>query len=114
MPDAGTTISKDNGYTLRVHTEDFTNAHHSRSITQLFNFKAAQVTTLAREWISVSGVTSSTQMNIQNFSDIESKEEIREMHAKLVELGGTPPALDDILPGMDRKKAVSPQRGLQT
>jgi hypothetical protein len=112
MPDAGTTISMDNDYTLRVHAEEFTNASHSRSITQLFNFKAAQVTTLAREWISVSGVTSSTQMIIQNFSDIESKEEIREMHAKLVALGGKPPSLEDILPGMDGKKLLSPQKGL--
>lgn len=109
MPEAGTTISKDNDYTLRVHTEELSNTNHSRSITRLFNFKAAQVTTLAREWIGQSyGVGSSSNMIIQNFSDIESKDEIREMHAKLVELGGTPPEPDDF-----GKKKISTQGRLQ-
>ena len=82
--------------------------HHNRSIARIFNFKAAQVTTIAREWISGSaGNTIHSQLDVRNFSEIDSKDEIREMHKKLVELGGTPPAIDDILPQSAAKPKVA-------
>lgn len=92
------------GYTsgLKVHAR----------ITRLFNFMAAQITTVTRDMTYESrggdaGGSSSvaTQTSIQNFSDVQSGLEIRAMHQKLIELKGKPPALDDILRGMGKKPA---------
>jgi hypothetical protein len=92
-------FDKDNDYTLVQNTTYISTNHHNRSISRIFNFKAAQVTTVTREWISSSaGNTIHSQLDVRNFSEIDSKDEIREMHQKLVALGGTPPAIDDILP----------------
>lgn len=110
MPTAGTKFTKENDYTLNVETESFNNANHSRTLTRIFNFKAAQVTTLSREWMSFSaGVTATHAMNIQNFSDIESKEEIREMREKLIELEGQPPEINDAASSLPKaRKALAP------
>lgn len=96
MPDTTTNMQKENDYTLNVTTEYWSGySSSSRSLTRLFNFKSQQVTTLSREWISVSnGATSSQQMNIQNFGDVQSQEEIKFMREKLIELGGHPSELD--------------------
>ncbi|MCC7037460.1 MAG: hypothetical protein IT560_09170 [Alphaproteobacteria bacterium] len=101
-------FDKDNAYTLVQNTTYISTNHHNRSIARIFNFKAAQVTTIAREWISGSaGNTLHSQLDVHNFSEIDSKDEIREMHKKLVELGGTPPAIDDILPQSAAKPKVA-------
>lgn len=101
-------FDKDNAYTLVQNTTYISTNHHNRSIARIFNFKAAQVTTIAREWISGSaGNTIHSQLDVRNFSEIDSKDEIREMHKKLVELGGTPPAIDDILPQSAAKPKVA-------
>lgn len=105
MPKAGTEIAMENDHSLRVENEYFSSSIHSRSVMRIFNFKSAQVTTVYREWIADSaGNAVTSQMNVQNFSDIESPAEIRDMHAKLVELGGRPPALDDILPSSGKAR----------
>lgn len=92
-------FDKDNAYTLVQNTNYISTNHHNRSIARIFNFKAAQVTTVVREWISgTAGNTIHSQLDVRNFSEIDSKDEIRDMHQKLVSLGGTPPAIDDILP----------------
>ncbi|MDE1152972.1 MAG: hypothetical protein PW788_10585 [Micavibrio sp.] len=82
-------------------------------VSRQFNFAARQcVTTLeAMVWnrenaqhppqISVSGHT-------QNFSDMETTAELAAMHDKLVELGGTPPAIDDLLPSLKKNPAAKP------
>lgn len=92
-------FEKDNAYTLVQTTTYIANNHHNRSISRIFNFKAAQVTTVTRELMSsTAGHAIHGQLDVRNFSEIDSKDEIREMHQKLVALGGTPPAIDDILP----------------
>ncbi|HYD19060.1 MAG TPA: hypothetical protein VEF76_11325 [Patescibacteria group bacterium] len=87
-------------------------------ISRLFNFKARQLTTIyerggTQEFKIPDGHYSSTpgyaaavtsSMTVQNFRDLEGSDEIAEMHAKLVDLGGKPPALNEILPQkMDKK-----------
>lgn len=81
-------------------------------LTRSFNFLSAQVTTISRDVTfqsrgSEAGGSSSvsTQAIIQNFSDIQSDAEIRLMHAKLKELRGNPPPIDDILRGIGKKSA---------
>lgn len=104
-------FKKDNDYTISVVTETSNKtkgeyAVESASIlTRTFNFLSAQVTTTKQDSIYQSrgyhgGGSSSiaTQMFIHNFSDIQSYGEIKLMHAKLVEMGGTPPELSDIIP----------------
>lgn len=89
---ANENFEKINDYTLCASTELGHNAAWSHKLTRVFNFKAAQVTTVYREWISNSnGSTVTSQMSLQNFSDVESQEEIRDMREKLIELGGNPP-----------------------
>jgi hypothetical protein len=89
---ADETFEKVNDYTLCASTELGHNAAWAHKITRLFNFRAAQVTTVYREWISNSnGSTVTSQMVMQNFGDVESQDEIRAMREKLVELGGNPP-----------------------
>lgn len=92
-------FDKDNAYTLVQNTTYISTNNHNRSIARIFNFKSAQVTTVTREWISGSaGNTIHSQLDVRNFSEIDSKDEIREMHQRLVSMGGKPPAIDDILP----------------
>jgi len=103
----------DNDYTLSIlqSASEKLNSYSSSyaaiqtsSLTKTFNFQSAQVTTIVRDSLfeshgSESGGSAaiSTQMIIQNFSDIDSKEEIKLMHEKLVELGGHPPELSGTL-----------------
>ena len=102
------TFTKEDDYTLLVVTTDTTplrsygsyNTEKVSNLTRTFNFMAAQVTTVIHDSLfeshgehSGGSAAVSTQMIIQNFSDIDSKEEIKLMHAKLVELGGHPPEL---------------------
>lgn len=98
-------FSVENPYTLRVDREYYSATSHSRGITREFNFKARQVTTVYHDRMRTSnGVSVTSQMAVQNFRDIEGTDEIREMHAKLTQLGGKPPAIDDLLgtPGKTR------------
>lgn len=77
-------------------------------LTRVFNFGTGQVTTLARHFSGVAGryssdagagVASTLQMNVQNFRDLPSLYEVELMHRKLRDLGGSPPALEDMLGG---------------
>ena len=114
------TFTKKNDYTLTVtndesrvlqEVDDVLNVQITSSLEKTFNFLSAQVTTVTRERIfqprgsSSSGAAASVsiQMIIQNFSDIQSPEELKLMHRKLVELGGAPPELSDIMPILDKK-----------
>lgn len=83
-----------------------------RRLSRLFNFKSGQVTTLFTEWLTYSsGPSNSSQMQVQNFSDIQSKDEIREMHAKLKELGGNPPDIEELLGGTNKTRLSAPGAG---
>ncbi|MDI1228172.1 MAG: hypothetical protein PSY14_10860 [bacterium] len=79
--------------------------------TKLFNFLAREVTTIHRDWLTQSrgseaGGTSalSSHTSVRSFDDLSSSAEVTAMHAKLVELGGTPPTLDEVLPAQMNKK----------
>jgi len=104
------------GYMLRIdfRREDYTRdgVQKSDGYTRIFNFLSREVATLHRDWLSEgrgssAGGTSavSSTSHIQSFDDLASDLELRHMHAKLLELGGTPPALEDILPNTIGKKA---------
>lgn len=113
--------TKINDYTLKVVTpvgekDDW----GAPRLTQLFNFRARQVTTMyerggVKEYQipygdygytkegSAVAVTGAVQ--VQNFRDIEGEAEIEAMHAKLKELGGAPPALSPLVkskPGLSQ------------
>lgn len=113
--------TKINEHTLKVVTPvDEGGEWGGARLTQLFNFRARQVTTVYErggiasyriprgEYSSyedgkTAAVTASLQ--VQNFRDIEGEEEIAAMHAKLKELGGTPPALSTLVkskPGLSQ------------
>jgi hypothetical protein len=117
------TFSVDNPYTLSVirREEAALSTQGGRPIetvselTRSFNFAARQVTTCSRDYLyQVSvydypgfGGVSST-LNIQNFDDVPAPDEIIAMHKKLVELGGTPPALDAALNTLSKPRALAP------
>ncbi|MDE1152970.1 MAG: hypothetical protein PW788_10575 [Micavibrio sp.] len=103
------------GYMLRIdfRREDYSHGGVQKSdgYTRIFNFLAREVTTVTRDWVSegrgssAAGTSSvSSSSHIQSFDDLPSDLEIRHMHAKLLELGGKPPALEDILPNTIGKK----------
>lgn len=96
-------------YTLRIDIENM----HSRddgvrrgdSITRLFNFRARQLTTVERSWIyeprggdAGGSAALSTHSRTESFDDLPGDSEIPLMHAKLRELGGEPPALEEVMP----------------
>lgn len=117
---------KVNDYTLRHIVEDperqsggYTSGLRLlSSVTRTFNYMSAQVTTQTRDLAyelrgsNAGGAASvSTQTLVQNFSDLQSDLEIRMMHRKLIELGGQPPALDNLQTG---RQALAGKPRLET
>lgn len=117
-----TSYKRINDDTLKV-TDDLAedNDWGSPRLTRLFNFRAQQVTTIyerggvatyaiprpgGHETGRAPAVTSS--MAIQKFSELDDTGEIAAMHAKLQELKGNPPPLDEILPNrpLDKPRAA--------
>lgn len=96
---------KDNDYTLRVEVTHQSQSNFFRGLTRIFNFKSAQLSEISHQWLTSNGAALSNSMTVQNFSDVGSKDEIRDMHQRLVMMGGKPPAIDDILP----QSAVKPR-----
>ena len=102
-------FNKISDYALRVDLQHY---EHTRGgvekydgYTRIFNFLSRQVTTTVRDWMmegrgSSAGGTSAlaAQTTIQSFDELPSDAELRYMHGKLIELGGTPPALEEVLP----------------
>lgn len=103
-----------NDYTLRVslieeeHNNDGVRKFNSYS--RIFNFLARQVTVIHRDWTAegrssdAAGTSSvSAHVETQSFDDLPSSAEVEFMHKELVDRGGNPPSLDEILPGNPRK-----------
>jgi len=84
-------FSKINDHTLSVVIDFNRQSQADPELRRIFNFKSRQITTIYSMWYGA-GLTSS--METQNFSALDSLDEVRDMHRKLTELGGTPPALD--------------------
>jgi negative regulator of replication initiation len=88
-------FEKLNDYTISA-THDFARQEQADpELRRIFNFAAQNITTIYSMWYSRS-VTSS--MHVEKFSDLDSLDEVRRMHAKLHEMGGHPPPL----PAADR------------
>jgi hypothetical protein len=93
------------------------------TLCRYFNFAAEQVTTIFNAkaemkddksaggydgGVSVAvSVALTSQMHIQKFSDLDSDAEIELMRAKLAELGGKPPASDDLGKGKKMRGTVA-------
>lgn len=85
----------DEPHILRAENSLSSQSNYARSLTRIFNFESRQVTTIYNDWIVAgNGSGVSSQMHVQNFSEVESQDEIRSMHAKLKEEGGNPPELE--------------------
>lgn len=112
------TITKENDYTLKiVQTDDSTSSwggnvpvHIRNSYTRIFNFAAGQITTLpvtkifqSLEGRAAGNSSISSQMHIQNFTDLPSTLELEILHKKLEDLGGHPPPLNDVLNGRSKR-----------
>jgi len=90
----------------------------SPRLSRIFNFTAQQVVTLYERGglkkykqpetdydsqnAFAAAVTSA--MQVQNFADLPNQAEIAPLHKKLIELGGTPPALETILHKLDKPR----------
>ncbi|MDI1228173.1 MAG: hypothetical protein PSY14_10865 [bacterium] len=82
---------KMNDYTLSAVTE-FTNQSSSDpTLRRIFNFKARQITNIYSQWYSASVANS---MVIQKFSELDSLDEVADMHKRLRDKGGNPPPLE--------------------
>lgn len=117
---------KENAYTLSVVKQeiDLHRGDHASdkicekfTLTRTFNFLSGQITTIACSNVSQSrgadaggSSAASTQMTIQNFDEIQSLKEIQLMHQKLVQLGGQPPDLSEIVPIMNKKTVTAIRR----
>ena len=73
-------------------------------ITRAFNFLACEITTRTNDLAfegrgnqSGGSAAVSSTYTIQKFSELDSLGEVRFMHAKLVEMGGKPPALEEVV-----------------
>lgn len=91
---------KINDYTLSVVLDFSRQSGADPELRRIFNFRAQQVTSIYSMWYGAA-VTSS--MHIQNFSDIDSADEVEQMRLRLVELGGRPPSVSDRLKSMPGK-----------
>jgi hypothetical protein len=97
-------FEKLNDYTLSVTSDFARHAQADPELRRIFNFKARQVTSIYSMWYS-NGITST--MQIQKFSELDSLDEVKDMHKKLCDLGGEPPGLPDIVSPVNKGKSLS-------
>ncbi len=79
-----------NDYTLSVINDFDRQSGADPELRRIFNFKARHITSIFSQY-SGSGVANA--MLVQNFSDLDSLEEVELMHQKLKAQGGNPPDL---------------------
>ena len=86
--------------------------YRESNITRTFNFLARSLTIATESvlWNKTNNTPPgmATAVTVQNFADIEGKEEISRAHAKLVELKGKPPALEDVMKDLGKKTIKLP------
>lgn len=115
-------FNKLNDYTLRIDFKQDEGSDNGvrkfNGYSRIFNFLAREVTTIHRDWLyeprgGDAGGTSaiSTHAETKSFDALASDAEVKVMHAKLVELGGTPPALEQVLPDRLGKGTARPTVG---
>lgn len=116
-----------NSYTL-AQVVELTNREESHynteekrraELTRIFNFEAAQVTTIGTSatvtyprpgYSGGSGTSDSMQVVVTDFADLSSMRELERMYAKLKEMGGKPPPLEDITGNLAKKKTLGTPR----
>ena len=116
-----------NSYTL-AQVVELTNREESHynteekrraELTRIFNFEAAQVTTIGTSatvtyprpgYSGGSGTSDSMQVVVTDFADLSPTRELERMHAKLKEMGGKPPPLEDITGNISKKKTLGTPR----
>lgn len=109
-------FKKVDGHILRHDVKEYEGSTDGvrkyNSYTRTFNFLSRQVTTIHRDWLfesrgsSAAGTSAiATHEKTENFDDLASDAEVKFMHKKLVELGGTPPSLEEVLPNSLGKKS---------
>lgn len=99
-------FEKLNDYTLSVTTDFHRQASADPELRRIFNFKARQVTTIFSQWYSHSV---GNAMDVKNFSQLDSLEEVEFMRQKLRELGGNPPSVIEGEQSID-KPSIRPPR----
>lgn len=82
---------KINEYTLSAVTDFSRQSGADPELRRIFNFKARQVTNIYSQWY---GSAVSNSMVIQKFSELDSLDEVAEMHKRLRDKGGKPPPLE--------------------
>ncbi len=82
---------KVNDYTLSAVNDFDRQSGADPELRRIFNFKARQVTNIFSQWYSASV---SNSMVIQKFSELDSLDEVAEMHKRLRDMGGNPPPLE--------------------
>lgn len=106
MAEVTETFNKINDYTLRLEQKETEKSGYRVELrtkcSRTFNFLARQVDVVysahAYNTYNAEATQPSTQMRVESFDEMPSTLEIKFMHAKLIEMGGKPPALEDILP----------------
>jgi len=99
-------FEKLNDYTLSV-TNDFERQEQADpELRRIFNFKARQVTTIFSQWYSA-GVANN--MDVKNFSQLDSLEEVELMRRKLIDLGGNPPSVVEGEQSLDKPSIRQPR-----
>ncbi|MBI1214454.1 MAG: hypothetical protein GC185_01385 [Alphaproteobacteria bacterium] len=92
-------------------------------LSRIFNFEARQLITLyergGTQDFSIPGRYGNTtgksaavtsDLQVQNFSELDTTAELARMHKKLKDMGGKPPSIDDLAGQLDKKKpALRPQ-----
>lgn len=116
-------FTKVNDYTLQVEQSQErvlnSNASSFSSYRRTFNFLAHQVTTDQVEILYITspgaGASRVGQQQLvtrtERFDDLPSSLEVQLMHAKMIEMGGKPPALEDVLPNQMFKNKRSAANG---
>jgi hypothetical protein len=87
----GEIYEKLNDYTLSAVNDFDRQGGADPELRRIFNFKARQVTNIFSQWYSASV---SNSMVIQKFSELDSMDEVADMHQKLRDMGGNPPPLE--------------------
>lgn len=94
QPENKEVFEKLNDYTLSVVNDFARQAGADPELRRIFNFQARQVTNIYSMWY---GHAVSANMLVQKFSELDSLDEVKEMHKKLCEMGGNPPGLPDVV-----------------
>lgn len=82
---------KMNDYTLSAVSDFSRQSGADPELRRIFNFKARQVTNIYSQWY---GSAVSNSMVIQKFSELDSLDEVADMHKRLRDKGGNPPPLE--------------------